>query len=103
MAQSNHIKRLSLYYNIHLGQVGMNDYRGGAGTAVAAAWSLLREYVTALEKRGQTTLHKAVVTKLMSLGAFLPAWLVSSYQLVNPAELLRLYLVSGFAIKDSVS
>ena len=94
---------LQCYFPIHSGQVGMNDYRGGAGTAVAAAWSLLREYVTALEKRGQTTLHKAVVTKLMSLGAFLPAWLVSSYQLVNPAELLRLYLVTFFTIKGSVT
>jgi hypothetical protein len=54
---------------------------------------LLQTYLSSLEKKGQTGLHKAVVTKLMSLGAFLPAWIVSSYQLVNPAELLRLYLV----------
>ncbi len=74
----------------------MNDYRGGAGTAVAAAWSLLKSYVTSLEKRGQSNLHKAVVTKLMSIGACLPAWLVASYQMVNPAELLRLYLVTRF-------
>ncbi len=69
------------------------DYRGGAGSAVSTAWNLLQTYLSSLEKKGQTGLHKAVVTKLMSLGAFLPAWIVSSYQLVNPAELLRLYLV----------
>ncbi len=91
IARHSHV--IQRHFLLHSGQVGMNDYRGGAGTAVAAAWNLLRDYVTALEKRGQTTLHKAVVTKLMSLGAFLPAWLVSSYQIVNPAELLRLYLV----------
>jgi hypothetical protein len=70
------------------------DYRGGAGAAVTTAWNLLQNFVSRLEKKGETKLYKAVVTKLMSLGAFLPAWLVASYKLVNPAELLRLYLVS---------
>ena len=70
------------------------DYRGGAGAAVTTAWNLLQNYVGSLEKKCETKLHKAVVTKLMSLGAVLPAWLVASYQLLNPAELLRLYLVS---------
>lgn len=72
------------------------DYRLGGGAAVETAWNLLRSYLSVLEPKGQSSLHKAVVTKLMSMGAFLPAWLVSSYQLINPAELLRLYLVHGY-------
>ena len=42
----------------------------------------------------------AVVSRLFSLGAYLPSWLISAYKKVNPSELLRLYLVHGY-IEDA--
>ena len=42
----------------------------------------------------------AVVSRLFSLGAYLPSWLISAYKKVNPSELLRLYLVNGY-IEDA--
>jgi len=66
--------------------------------AVEAAWKLLEDLVTRLEpakSSGESQLHRAVAAKLITLGAFLPAWLVNGYKVVNPSELMRLYLANG--------
>ena len=40
------------------------------------------------------------MTRLFSLGAHLPSWLISAYKKANPSEFLRLYLVHGY-IEDA--
>ena len=73
----------------------------GSNSSVEAAWKLLESIVTRLqEKEGGSQIHKSVVTRLFSLSAFLPAWLVTGYKKINPSELLRLYLVHGY-IEDA--
>lgn len=65
-------------------------------TSVEAAWKLLESLVAKIEEPRQTVAHKAVVTRLFSLNASLPVWLVAKYKELNAAELLRLYLVHGY-------
>ena len=73
----------------------------GSSSSVEAAWKLLESLVTRLqEKESGSQLLKAVVTRLFSMNAFLPSWLVAKYKKANPSELLRLYLVHGF-IEDA--
>lgn len=59
------------------------------------AWRLLEILLNKYENPRQSTLHKAVAARLLGLGAFLPQWLVVSYKLRNPAELLRVLLSAG--------
>lgn len=54
-----------------------------SGSAVEAAWKLLEDVLKRLEEPGQSNLHKAVVTRLFSLGAFLPTWIVAGYKKVK--------------------
>jgi nuclear pore complex protein Nup160 len=67
-------------------------------TSVEAAWNLLKDLVQRLEDRGQTQMKKSVATRLFSLSAALPSWLVTTYKEINAAELLRLYLVHGYIL-----
>lgn len=67
----------------------------GEATSVLLAWRLLETLLNKYESPRQSTLHKAVATRLLGLGAFLPHWLVMSYKLRNPAELLRVLLSAG--------
>ena len=60
-----------------------------------AAWQLLQHLVTEKEKRGETALHRAVVTRLFSLGCSLPPWLTAGYKKRDPAELMRMYHQHG--------
>lgn len=62
---------------------------------MSLAWRLLETLLNKYESPRQSTLHKAVATRLLGLGAFLPHWLVTSYKLRNPAELLRVLLSAG--------
>jgi nuclear pore complex protein Nup160 len=62
---------------------------------MSLAWRLLETLLNKYESPRQSTLHKAVATRLLGLGAFLPYWLVMSYKLRNPAELLRVLLSGG--------
>ena len=71
-----------------------NDIR--SNSSVEAAWKLLQNLVERLQEKGGSDIYKAVVTRLFSLGAFLPAWLVAGYKRINPSEFLRLYLVHGY-------
>lgn len=65
------------------------------------AWKLLQKLVVENELVAETTLHKAVATKLITLGEFLPHWLSTSYKLANPSELLNLYVNNGRLIEAS--
>jgi nuclear pore complex protein Nup160 len=67
----------------------------GEATAVLLAWRLLEALLNKYESPRQSTLHKAVATRILGLGAFLPHWLVMSYKQRNPAELLRVLLSAG--------
>jgi len=79
-----------------------NPVGGGADlrptNAVESAWKLLENLVNRLSSSSggsSQQLHKAVATRLISLGAFLPAWLVNSYKKADAGELMRLYLANG--------
>ncbi len=53
-----------------------------SGSAVEAAWKLLKSLLDRLETPRQSTLHKAVAVRLLAQGANLPAWLITSYKKV---------------------
>ncbi|KAK6630703.1 hypothetical protein RUM44_002872 [Polyplax serrata] len=67
----------------------------GDGTAANLAWKLLEFFLRKYEASDSTSLHRAITHKLLQLGVFLPHWLVASYKLKNPSELLRLLLDNG--------
>ncbi|XP_046389457.1 nuclear pore complex protein Nup160 homolog isoform X2 [Ischnura elegans] len=67
----------------------------GDAPAVSLSWKLLEHFVNKYETPGQTILHKAVATKILSMGAFLPHWLLASYKRRDPSELLRIFLEAG--------
>ncbi|EDO48976.1 predicted protein [Nematostella vectensis] len=63
------------------------------------AWHLLQYYLdkqgTHLDKQGMhegRSYHRCVATKLLSLGAHLPSWLVNDFKRLSPSELLYLYV-----------
>lgn len=59
------------------------------------AWSLLQHLIDQNESQGSSKLHKDVVSKILSLGEYLPHWLYLSYRRINPTELLNLYVNHG--------
>jgi len=63
--------------------------------AVVATWTLLEHLVSTKEKAGETLLHRVTVSRLFSLGATLPPWLVAGYKKRDAAELVRLYHGQG--------
>ncbi|KAG8224210.1 hypothetical protein J437_LFUL002666, partial [Ladona fulva] len=67
----------------------------GDAPAVSLSWKLLEHFVKKYESPGQTVLHKAVAARVLSMGAFLPHWLIESYKKRDPAELLLIYLDAG--------
>lgn len=68
-------------------------------SASDTAWKLLEYLINDNERLNSTVLHKAVVTKILSLGEFLPHWLFLSYRRTNPSELLHLYVSHGRLIE----
>lgn len=79
-----------------------NDLRGlgiDEGNPVKLAWRLLEVILMSCEEDMQTALHKAVSSRLLALGVFLPNWLVTTYKERNLPELLRLLLGSGRLIE----
>jgi len=64
--------------------------------AVEATWQLLQHVVTSKEQGGCTTLHRAVVSRLASLGCSFPPWLLAGYKKRDPAELIRLFHSLGY-------
>jgi len=63
--------------------------------AVTATWNLVKHIVESKEKPRETVLHRVVTTRLFSLGADLPPWLVAGYKKRDAAELMRLYHAQG--------
>ncbi|XP_011311730.1 nuclear pore complex protein Nup160 homolog [Fopius arisanus] len=76
-------------------QNNVYDIVGCSGNAADVSWRLLERLTLDNEKEESSELHKAVGKKLLHLGAFLPQWLMRSYKMRNPAELLRIILSSG--------
>lgn len=68
-------------------------------SASDTAWKLLEFLINDNEEPGQTVLHKAVASKILGLGEFLPHWLFLSYRRRNPSELLHLYVSHGRLIE----
>lgn len=54
------------------------------------AWRLLQMLLNQHEKKSSTELHMAVTRKLLSLGAFLPSWLMTSYKVSNSKNPMRM-------------
>lgn len=50
------------------------------GNPVKLAWRLLEVLLLSCEEDMQTVLHRAVSSRLLALGVFLPNWLVTSYK-----------------------
>lgn len=60
------------------------------------AWNLLQSCLFKYEEKGRTELHKVVCRKLISMKTYIPHWLLASYKLRNPGELLRLFICYGY-------
>lgn len=68
--------------------------------AIDMAWQLLERLIDDHEQlNSPTILHKAVTNKILSLGEFLPTWLLQSYKKRNATELLNLYVSYGRLIE----
>lgn len=65
------------------------------------AWRLLQHLINENERPGSALLHKAVASKILSLGEFLPHWLYLSYRKIHPIELLNLYIKHGRLVEAS--
>lgn len=52
-------------------------------TAADTAWCLLQKLVEENEESNSTMIRKSVVNKLLTLNAFIPQWLYSSYRVIN--------------------
>ncbi|XP_071447164.1 nuclear pore complex protein Nup160 homolog, partial [Hetaerina americana] len=63
-----------------LGENDLSMLGIGDAPAVSLSWKLLEHFVNKYETPGQTILHKAVATRILSMGAFLPHWLLASYK-----------------------
>lgn len=63
------------------------------------AWKLLEKLLIEQERDSETILHKAVATKLITVGECLPHWLYLSYKLANPTELLHIYVSNSRLIE----
>jgi nuclear pore complex protein Nup160 len=57
-----------------------SDVSGGDGSPSSVAWKYLQKCLKLHEESGRTELHKAIVTKLILVEAFLPQWLIDSYK-----------------------
>lgn len=57
-----------------------SDVAGGDGSPSSVAWKYLQKCLKQHEESGRTELHKAIVTKLILVEAFLPQWLIDSYK-----------------------
>lgn len=57
-----------------------SDVAGGDGSPSSVAWKYLNKCLKLHEEKGKTELHKAIVTKLILLEAFLPQSLIDSYK-----------------------
>lgn len=77
------------------------DITLSASNVANIAWKLLEHLTLTHEKENQSELHKGVARKLLHHGAFIPAWLLSSYKKRNAAELLRLLLNMGRILEAS--
>lgn len=69
------------------------DLVAGDANATTIAWRLLEYLLNKYEVDNQSTLHKAVAAKLISLCVFLPQWLEASYKVLITINLM-LYLSS---------
>ena len=55
-----------------------------SSSSVDYAWKLLEVMIQRLERKGETGIHKAVVSRIFSQGmSALPAWLVAAYKRVR--------------------
>lgn len=78
-----------LYWYLNL----FADLVAGDANATTIAWRLLEYLLNKYEVDNQSTLHKAVAAKLISLCVFLPQWLEASYKVLITINLM-LYLSS---------
>lgn len=69
------------------------DLVAGDANATTIAWRLLEYLLNKYEVDNQSTLHKAVAAKLISLCVFLPQWLEASYKVLITLNFM-LYLSS---------
>ncbi|CAH1112722.1 unnamed protein product [Psylliodes chrysocephalus] len=58
-------------------------------------WQFLQDCLEKYEEPKMTTLHCVVAKKIINMRIYLPHWLVASYKMRNPSELLRLLHTSG--------
>lgn len=66
------------------------------------AWNLLQTYMNQYDEECLSIIHKAVCSKIITMGSYIPYWLVASYKKRNPSELLRLYYHNG-RLEDAVT
>ncbi|XP_057663813.1 nuclear pore complex protein Nup160 homolog [Diorhabda carinulata] len=73
----------------------LQDLPVNRDSAAAVVWQFLRDCLEKYEEPNMTTLHYIIAKKIVNMRIFFPHWLVASYKVRNPAELLRLLHSSG--------
>ncbi|XP_060528379.1 nuclear pore complex protein Nup160 homolog isoform X2 [Cylas formicarius] len=73
----------------------LQDLPPNRDSVAMVVWQLLQDYLAKYEQPNATTLHKVVCKKIISMRIYVPFWLLASYKLRNPGELLRILHVSG--------
>ncbi|CAH1395818.1 unnamed protein product [Nezara viridula] len=59
-------------------------------------WRILERCILKYEKENETVLHRASANQLLTVGLFIPTWLLQSYKKRNSSELLRLFVQHGY-------
>lgn len=73
----------------------LQDLPANRDSISEVVWQLLKDYLEKFEEPNMSTLHKVICKKIISMRMYVPFWLLSSYKVSNPAELLKLLHCSG--------
>ncbi|XP_066259653.1 nuclear pore complex protein Nup160 homolog [Euwallacea similis] len=78
-----------------LAENDLQDLPANREDVALIAWQLLQTYLDKYEEPNSTLLHKAICEKMINFRVYIPFWLLKSYKVRNPAEILKLLHRSG--------
>ncbi|XP_030768263.1 nuclear pore complex protein Nup160 homolog isoform X2 [Sitophilus oryzae] len=73
----------------------LQDLPANRDSISEVVWQLLQDYLEKYEEPNMTTLHKIVCKKIINMRMYIPFWMLKSYKVRNPSEILRLLHCSG--------
>ncbi|KAH1005345.1 hypothetical protein HUJ04_006346 [Dendroctonus ponderosae] len=73
----------------------LQDLSADRENVASIVWDLLKTYLRKYEEPHSTVLHKVVCEKIISLRMYVPFWLLASYKMRNPGELIKILHRAG--------